>query len=360
MKNQDSYKIKLTALTPIHIGTGEDFEPTNFVIDNGYLYEFDEFKFYENLSSESKKRFEEIVANKKTDSLFQIHSFVKKNKKTAIDAQIVKVQVTKGIENDYFHKVGKVVQNEGKGENTSRVFNKFQIAKTIRNINTGKVYIPGSSIKGSISTAIQEAFFNKNKDEWNNKFQNRNSELNIMKNFIISDAKPIKTYSLVGYSNNKERFEDDQLGPSNKLETIFTKSEFEVDIFFKSLEPKIDFNINDIVDFCNSHYFKNFESMFNKDDYVNEYFSEEFYEKYLNFKPKENQFLLRVGKHSGARAVTIDGMREINIHVSGGGPKKKKHIWEISTKETTTWMFGITERSTENLIPFGWLLCELI
>ena len=29
-----TYKLKLTALSPIHIGTGEDYEPINYVIDN--------------------------------------------------------------------------------------------------------------------------------------------------------------------------------------------------------------------------------------------------------------------------------------------------------------------------------------
>jgi len=31
----------LTPLTPIHIGCGEDFEPTNYVIDGGILHHFE-------------------------------------------------------------------------------------------------------------------------------------------------------------------------------------------------------------------------------------------------------------------------------------------------------------------------------
>jgi len=30
-------QLKLTALTPIHIGSGEIYEPTNFIIDNNIL-----------------------------------------------------------------------------------------------------------------------------------------------------------------------------------------------------------------------------------------------------------------------------------------------------------------------------------
>jgi len=52
-----TYRLKLTALTPIHIGTGEVYEPTNFVIDDGYLYEFDEVLFYQSLNELEKKEF---------------------------------------------------------------------------------------------------------------------------------------------------------------------------------------------------------------------------------------------------------------------------------------------------------------
>ena len=33
--------LALTPLSPIHIGCGEDFEPTNYVIEDGILYGFD-------------------------------------------------------------------------------------------------------------------------------------------------------------------------------------------------------------------------------------------------------------------------------------------------------------------------------
>ena len=36
-----TYRLALTPLSPIHIGCGEDFEPTNYVIDGGLLYGFD-------------------------------------------------------------------------------------------------------------------------------------------------------------------------------------------------------------------------------------------------------------------------------------------------------------------------------
>ena len=95
------------------------------------------------------------------------------------------------------------------------------------------------------------------------------------------------------------------------------------------------------------------------DDYTNEYFSEKFYEKYRHFELKDNQFLLRVGKHSGARAVTIDGDRKIRVKISGGA-RRKPNRWEVLDQETTTWFLGATEGSLTTLLPFGWVLCEII
>lgn len=360
-----SFRLKLTALSPIHIGTGESYEPTNFVIDDGFLYEFDEFAFFRNLDTQEREMFSKIAGSNSKDALFQMHAFIKNHKNSAIKAKTHRVQITKGLEKDYFHKIGKVVQTEGKGANTQRVFNKFQIERTLRNPNTSRVYIPGSSLKGSISTALQEAFYKQSPSKWKENFYPKNPSLAIMKNLVVSDAKPIKTFSLIGYSLNKERFEEDELGPKNKLETIYIGSTFEVTIGFKNLEPKAEFSLDQIEKACNAHYFENFESMFRqKDDgheqFICEYFSDKFYDTYIDFKPKKNQFLLRVGKHSGARAVSIDGMRDIRVKESGGGPKRKRNVWHNLPYETTTWLFGSKENDTKNLFPFGWVLCEIV
>lgn len=367
MKN---YKIKLTALTPIHIGTGEDYEPTNFVIDNGYLYEFDEVSFYQKLDAKRKKDFLEAVESKGGESLFEIHRLIKNNKKQAIESAISKVQVSKGLEKDYDNKVGRVIQNEGgRRVEKSKVFNRFQIAKTARLSNAKRVYIPGSSLKGSMSTAFQEALFKENYKEYTKLFVKNKPQDNILKNLIVSDTTSLKTYSIVGYALNKERFEDDELGPSTKLESIYTGSQFEVDISIRDYLVDRTVTFEELIKTCNDHYLPLFEQMFNStaifqgqkvDEYTNSYYSDAFYDKYSEFQLKENQFLLRVGKHSGARAVTIDGKREIQVKISGGGRNRKPNRWETLEQETTTWMFGADEKSLENLVPFGWVLCEIV
>jgi len=138
----EKYRLKLTALTPIHIGTGEVYEPTNFVIDNGYLYEFDEVLFYKSLDDSSKQNF-----NNSLDDLFRVISFYKKeeNIQKAKDIYFDKVSITKELEKRYKNQFNK-----------DGTFNKNQlnIEKNYKTPNTYITTIPGSSIKGAMETFL--------------------------------------------------------------------------------------------------------------------------------------------------------------------------------------------------------------
>ena len=376
-----SYTLKLTALTPIHIGMGEDFEPTNFVIDGNKLYEFDESVFFRKLNKEGKQAFLQAVDSKAADALFGIHRVIKTHKQAAIDSASLKVQVSKGIAKSYENKVGRVVQQEGgRRIDPRRIFNQFQIQRTMRQPNTKYPYIPGSSLKGAISTAFQEMLFKQNPRLRERFFENRNPTHHLFKNLLVADTLPKKIYAMVGYGLNKERFEEDDQGPKVMLEAIYAdekvQSMFDAKISTRDylIDPThpdqtYPIDIETIQETCNAHYLPIFRQMFQPyttfkgrkvDDFTNEYFSEAFYNRYKDFQLKDNQFLLRVGKHSQARAVTIDGMRNIRVKVSGGGPKRKPNKWETLDQETTTWFFGGSEYSNENLLPFGWVLCDII
>jgi CRISPR-associated protein Csm5 len=363
----ETVTIRMKLLTPVHIGTGEDYEPTNFIIDDEVLYEFDEMRFFENLDEQGKADFLTKVESTAPEALFELHSFVKRHKAAAKKAAILRVKVTSGIEKDYQNKIGRAVQKEGRVK--QKVFNRFQIPRTLR-LSNGKryPYIPGSSIKGSISTAIQEAYYREDMAKYKEIFEVRNPSMSAMKNLLISDAVPIRIGSKIGYSLNKERFEDDKEGPKNKIEVIVPGSEFEVQFSTRHYEPSLPLDIELLHRYSNEHYLPLFQSMMSSynvfkgeriDDYTNEYFGDDFYDQFKDLHLEPNQFLLRVGKHSGARAVTVDGMRKIQVKVSGGGPKRKPNKWETLDQETTTWLFGEKESQVEGLLPFGWVICEI-
>ena len=90
------YKLKLTALSPIHIGTGEDYEPINYVIDKmdiktadgkivkrDYMFIFDEMEFYSKLDNAKKQQFNQIVSDTAYDARFKLYGFIVSNKDIA-------------------------------------------------------------------------------------------------------------------------------------------------------------------------------------------------------------------------------------------------------------------------------------
>ena len=65
-------------------------------------------------------------------------------------------------------------------------------------------------------------------------------------------------------------------------------------------------------------------------------------------KHKEQFCLLRIGRHSGAEAVTIEGARNIRI-----GRGRQVRYGEAST---TLWLSSDQIRDHAHLIPFGWIV----
>ena len=366
-------RLKLTAISPIHIGSGEIYEPTNFIMDEGVLYFFRDEDFYLALDEDVFRNFLEKNKNQ-MDSFIEVHKFVKKNKHIVKEIATGIVAVTDGLQKDYDRLLGKVRQLEGRGRSVDRVFNKFEIqriqrkqVKTDANIYAQTGYIVGSALKGSISTAYQELMFKKNgKNFLKEKFQAKGRDIsnNLFKEFKVSDSMVKKVNTKIGFALNKERFDYDFNNPnaniklSTFIEVIEPNSEFIVDINHGTLK------IEEILKSCTSHYMPIFRSMFlsqvnGKKEYINKYLSNNFYDKYRHFQLKDNQYLLRVGKHSGARSVTIDGMRDIKSKLSGGGKHRKPNRFEYREDETTTWFFGDKSNSNYELLPFGWVVAEI-
>ena len=423
-----THYLKITALTPLHIGTGEDYEPTNFIVEKGMLYEFDETDFYARLSPMEKNAFNTIVSSNASDMLFQVHAFVKGHKEKAMEAAYNRVPVSKGIEEDYHRKIGKVVQMEGKAGrrvDTKKVFNQFQIARTQRLRNTHEPYIPGSSFKGALATAWQEWLFHNDKTRWEKEFKGlRNPTFSPMKNLLVADTEPMRASFSIGYALNKERFEDDEQGPKNKLEVVEAGAILYTTISFKSLEPRLEMTLEELARACNAHYKANLDSMFDENDHISEYLDPETLKRLQSLELGEEKFLVRVGKHSGARAVTLEELRKIMVKIcdirnkkeEGDDPEKrieklyKKSYFENTElleslladdalltdkekkeqqkfknfaeqpeklekmvldrrsttikcylkSETTVWLYGEKENQESGLQPFGWILCEVV
>lgn len=341
------YKITMELLSPVHIGTGKDYEPINYVMnkklvskqdgsqsEQNFLYNFDEMAFFNELDQKQKDEF-----SKRADNIFSLYNFIKENKIQAMKASFCKIRVTNRCFKEYQEKLGRVVQKEGGGK---KVFNQFTIAKAFKNPNTYKAIIPGSSIKGAISTAYQEMLYKKykNYNEVKDKMLKPNNE-NLFKDLLISDSQEFaQTY--IDKAQNIKRKKDKE-GLTAMLEVI---SEANAEnSFILSIKDNAKFSIKDLAKACNDHYESIFDSILDDENVLRtdkEYISNKFLDLCENLKINENQFLLRVGQHSGARAVTVDGIRQIKL-IQGRGKST------ISNEESTIWLI--------NKKPFGWILC---
>ncbi len=137
----NTYHLKITTLSPLHIGTGEVYEPTNFVIDEGKLFLFDEILFYQSLNMADKKLF-----NQKINNWMNIIDFYRSKSKEAKAVAKFECEVSKKVENTY-----KKLRNK----DGSKKQNQFQIAETFKNPNTHRAVIAGSSIKGMLDTILK-------------------------------------------------------------------------------------------------------------------------------------------------------------------------------------------------------------
>ena len=344
MRNETkNYKIKLKPISPIHIGTGEAYEPMNYVIDvdpkdgKDYMYVFDEFEFVKVLDDRSKEEFGKIVSNLSGDALFALQKFIQDKSALAKKKSFQKILVSPKVAKEYREKIGRAVQKEGGGK---KVINHLIIEKTFISPNLKKAIIPGSSLKGAIATAFGEMFYKKARNYDTKEY---------FSNFSVADSNVIQSHTFVADAVNIRRnraSKDDDGGKGVKVryEAINSKSEFETVFTIENGK----FNIKELITACNSHYMPIFASQFSykTDEFTREALSDKFIEKYENLKLADNQFLLRVGKHSGARAVTVDGVRKIKI-MKGKGQKPS-----FGDEETTIWLI--------NKQPFGWLLCEIL
>ncbi len=261
MKKLNNFKFKIRALSPVHIGSGEVYEPTNFIIDEGELYEFDEFLFYKALSNMDKKVFES-----KLQDWMSIIKFYKDHRDVAKQIAIFNTPVTKKVEDKY----NTIINKDG-----SKNKNQLEIHRVQRNPNSRRLIIPGSSIKGMLGTVFKI-------------YPAKIRDNEVRQNLIISDASALNSISEIGYSYRKHKHPGKESRSSipQMVEIIKEGATFIVSVSTtKSLED--------------------IQSMMQR--YLDE-------RKETRFEFPTNGFVARVGKFSGKEYMVDDGTNVRNTY----------------------------------------------
>ena len=193
IKNYKVYRMSLTTLSPIFIGSGEELNKSMYVYNNREIMIIDERKLIKELLL--RKGLYESFLNECYSGNLNLTNFLERHLNGYKDMDIYKYKIM--------------------SYSDVKTNSKFNNINTFIKSSNGKPYIPGSSIKGAIRTAIIYGEIMNNKNKYNNIFRdivnyrNKYNEgyivdnisnhfniKNIFKNIAVSDTNDINIENL--------------------------------------------------------------------------------------------------------------------------------------------------------------------
>ena len=170
IKNYKVYKMSLTTLSPIFIGSGEELNKSMYVYNNREIMIIDERKLIKELLL--RKGLYESFLNECYSGNLNLTNFLEKHLNGYKDMDIYKYKIM--------------------SYSDVKTNLKFNNINTFIKSSNGKPYIPGSSIKGAIRTAIIANEIYNNKEKYINFFQNKNYPKNFNGKFAITPIDNLK------------------------------------------------------------------------------------------------------------------------------------------------------------------------
>lgn len=360
------HRITISTLSPIHVGCDEVYVPSNFVIKDNLLHQLDMAVIADELDASERS----ALGSKQTVGAIQQFFKAKRDRFAPLASHMV--EVVEGIAREYEDKAGKTTQQGPGGEVT---YNLFPIARTAYRAMDDAPYLPGSSLKGSIRTAWLDAI--NHGEPLKESGKNANHEMQ---------------QRLLGYKNGK--FQDDPLrhlqvadahhgeevGPAparilyaaSKKKRPSERGTSKLYVYLETIPAMLDdafsgeirltgnkISWRNLCDACNNFYWPQLDA-----ELTHAHLAGMMDQGWLNLMKglfadelkimRENHqgFLLRVGRHSGAESVTLNGVRNIKILGKPGDPPTYR-------PETTEKRFASqTRAAVDGLMPFGWLWVE--
>ncbi|MBK9444462.1 MAG: type III-A CRISPR-associated RAMP protein Csm5 [Comamonadaceae bacterium] len=390
-----TYKLALTPLSPIHIGCGEDFEPTNYVIDDGTLHGFDPSR-----AILDARQLEALgKASSGTDPL-AIQRFFKSNTKTFLKIANVKIPVCAGIKDEYAG-LGQAANVERNGK---PVINQFFIERHEYTGPEKQPYIPGSSFKGAVRTAWLDALNGKQQPgdvqfKFNGEAKStvametrlfrgdfKTSPLRLLKvsDFMPTDNLNRKIWYAVNLKRQPVKNRHGELvvpkGATTRKECIqaaqFRSLTADVTLPVLGAEsaksgevpatalrqtdlltigkkvndyhlPRLMAELNPLSErgFVNPHWMESVTKLISTDLHA--------------LLSTGKVLLVRLGRYGGAESKTLsgDGVAQIKIMEGKGADGKNKFSFQSHTK--TVWLAAENDKANKHLLPFGWALVEI-
>lgn len=384
-----NHRVSITPLSPIHIGSGLTYEPTNYVIDEerGFLYGFepldtvlrpDEF--------EALNRVARSADFKKINRFYDSHCDVFRPWARSILP----------LSSNAIEKYRKMLNAKGNAQ--------FEVFRTqsVSVAGTPVPYIPGSSIKGAIVTALlnrlnqdkeipEEGYLNRYQkflmEPYNHlgreipgKLLGSDFSLYPSRLVKVGDFQTVEAKTRILFSRRFFKGDHDR-------DEIFGAFESVIPGQYRAFEGELTLNFNDhLIKYGNGKYgeerkgkiknsYKTAEGIFKdvhayayerwlSDQGLYAHFSPEWTSQMVTlFEALDPMFqsgrmaLIRLGKNTGAESKTLHGLNQPRIcifHHPHGGKK-----WEEVLDHSTSSWFTDEVHPDLNGLSYGWALCEL-
>lgn len=406
MKTFNSYRMLITPLSPVHVGTGESYEPTNYVIEEGVLHEFDTGAAMAALTDADRKNLLEIGGRRPDAGMIEaLQRFFHERREALMGHAIQRVPVLPGVANLYQQRIGQTANREADGK---KVLNRLEIDRTSFNPVTRQPVLFGSSLKGAMRTALLDGVNNGRPAQDRkglHEFQGRvfsyfdetsrprmSLELDPLRLVQLSDAAWCGESGLPAAQvhlavNRKKVAVKDQQGNVRKSQAeskeLYQILECVTGWHFRAFTGQLNlqevagvsekdrsgnrqlpaanlrFDATRIAKGCNAFYRPILEEecrLLHQRGYLDATWYKAI-QAFLTASQarleRGDVFLLRVGRHSGAESVTLNGVR--NIKIMKG--KEEKPAYLDAAK--TLWLAADEKDQSTRLLPFGWLLVEL-
>ena len=391
-----TYKLKITVLSPVHIGASSDLEPTEYVIykktattgicpkcgekfeitdktpigkghylcpdcldldleiplsvpeSSPFLYTFTPGQLSEALPQNKKTELLNIVKRDDSNVLRDLQKFFRNNAETIAAKATKRAQVAFSIAKTY---------------NEMKTDNRFYIERQISDPVTGLPYIPGSSIKGAIRTALMSAK-NEQKHSGNDSYQKGTDVEKKLYGYKNPTEDPFKALKLcdalaendfitnVCTADNVKRrvnklIQNKGVSPFMEVIPIGTGFRSSLSLSLNKNPHFTETTMEEIKEACNSFYTEILSEQEKYQTSVHD-IPTKFFDDIKCACNKRNAFLLCLGKHGGAESKTIDGLRKIRIMQGKGKPARFEN-------HATTYWFAHNGKERK---PFGWCVVE--
>lgn len=405
MKQSQVYEWAITPLAPLHIGCGQVYEPTNYVVKEAQLHEFDSATLAEVLQPKDREELLRIVNRRgSTQMILAVQEFFASRGAKIVSHALQAVPLSVAVTDLYRTRIGRVAADQGEDR---KIFNRLAIDRTAYLPQNRAPYLPGSSIKGAIRTALLHAINRGRPAEEDERKDIRNGGLHTLQGRLLDyrsnqrlvlEKDPLRQLRIgdgVGASSvarrvylavnrpkvvrtarQSDRPQQERSGsPDQYLECVLPQarafaSQVEVQDLRGALGasasrlaeklPSSSFSMSKIAAACTAFYRPMLEQeirQMQEQELLDTSWAQNVQKLLETLRARMDAgevFLLRVGRHSGAESMTLPGMRQIKI-LRGRGVQP-----ETKDQATTWWLGAELEKNQKTgLLPFGWLLVEV-